>query len=173
MEDKMIGKGTFTTAYMWGTDEVLLKSTDHIKEVMAHGWFPESPLFPVVRPTDTQGEYLMEYYPRTRGLKGPLDAEEYQLYKELRFLFSEFKVPSNKHDLYHKWYKTFEAYPFSHTDAEDIRGALLEALDACSNYGTDVNFEISPRNVAVKDGKLILLDCFFLTTQLNQVRGSK
>lgn len=48
---------------------------------------------------------------------------------------------------------------------------ILEALDACLNYGSSVRFEISPRNVAVQDGQLVLLDCFYLQSTLNEVLG--
>lgn len=173
MKGKLIGKGAFTKAYMWGDTEAFLVSMDHIKEAMAYDWFPEHRLFPEVRPTDTQGEYLMEYFPRVSSLKNNLDAEEYQLYRELRALFQGFTVPRNNYDLYSAWYKIFSTCVLSHPEAEEIREALIDALDACGNYGTDINFEISPRNVAVKDGKLILLDCFFLSSQLKEVRGTK
>lgn len=166
MKGKLIGRGTFTKAYMWGAKQVLLISEDHIKEAMAHGWFPESRLFPEIKYTETDGEYIMDYYPRVSSLKNALDPEEYQLYQELRYIFSNRAYVANPYDLYHYWYEVFGEYPFSHSEAEDIREALQEALNACGNWGTDICFEISPRNVAVKDGKLVLLDCFFIRKQL-------
>jgi hypothetical protein len=51
--------------------------------------------------------------------------------------------------------------------------ALNEQIDGLMNYGADIRFEISPRNVAVKNGKLILLDCFFFASKLREVRGIK
>ena len=39
--------------------------------------------------------------------------------------------------------------------------ALLEMVDGLRNYCEAVAFEISPRNVTVRSGKLVLLDCFF------------
>jgi hypothetical protein len=164
---KLIGKGTFTKAYLVGTNEVLLKSKDHVKECMAHGWFPSSRFFPVVKFVD-QGIYEMEYYPKVRSLKDTLDREDYRLYRQLRELFLSFKAPSNKHFLMDEWHKAFDTL---HDDFAEARETLKEALDACSNYGSDVNFEISPRNVAVREGKLILLDCFYIQSQIEQVRG--
>ena len=55
---------------------------------------------------------------------------------------------------------------------DNEKEAILEAIDAMCNYGSDVSFEISPRNIAAdKDGNLILLDCFFIKSQLSNVRG--
>ena len=70
------------------------------------------------------------------------------------------------HDSMSKVYEAFAAI-----EDEDLKEVMIEALEACGNYGSDVAFEISPRNVAVKDGKLILLDCFFMKSKLNQVRS--
>ncbi|UZT50044.1 hypothetical protein [Enterobacter phage 01_vB_Eclo_IJM] len=50
---------------------------------------------------------------------------------------------------------------------------VLMALDACANFGSDIQFEISPRNVRAVNGKLILVDCFFLVSKLQEVRSSK
>jgi hypothetical protein len=50
---------------------------------------------------------------------------------------------------------------------------MLDALDACANYGNDVCFEISPRNVAVKNGKLVLMDCFFMADKLQEIQAEK
>lgn len=46
------------------------------------------------------------------------------------------------------------------------RDHLLAAIDALYNYGDDVCFEISPRNVTAHKGKLILLDCFLMKSHL-------
>ena len=43
-----------------------------------------------------------------------------------------------------------------------VKADLCCALDACGNWSTNVMFEISPRNIAVDNGQLVLLDCFFL-----------
>lgn len=51
---------------------------------------------------------------------------------------------------------------------------VLEALDACSNFGTGIGFEISPRNISVDDkGNLILADCFFHRPTLTEVRSKR
>ena len=72
----------------------------------------------------------------------------------------------NMYDSYQAVYNAF-----NQLDDEELKETMLEALDACTNCGSDVAFEISPRNVAVKDGKLILLDVFFMKSALNEVRS--
>lgn len=162
---KLIGKGAFTKAYKLDNGDVLLKSCDPIKECMAFGWFPDSPRFPEVNWTNTQGEYTMDYFPYSAGLKNKLDPIEWELYQTLRGLDH---YEPNKYNYYNTWYKKFEALPDRFAEA---REALLDALSACSNYGSDVQFEISPRNVRVVEGKLVFMDCFFIISKLDEVRG--
>ena len=162
---KRIGKGSFTTAYLQDDGHTaLLKSTDYIKECMAHGWFPESALFPIINFTDTPHTYTMEYYPKVKSLKDNLDPDQYLIYKQLRALLPCAKYCSRPHDYHAMWHTLFDTLP------SDLKEVMKEALDACANYGTDVQFEISPRNVATKNGRLILLDCFFIQSQLDEVR---
>jgi len=168
MTMKLIGKGAFTKAYLQDNGKVLLKSVDPIKECMALGWFPEHRLFPTVEMIDT-GMYEMQYYPKVTSLKQNLTAEDWELYKELRALFDTYKASVNKYDGYSSWYKVFSTSDLP----EEIKELLLEALDACANVGSDIMFEISPRNVAVDNGRLVLLDCFYQTSILQQVRNSK
>lgn len=168
MTMKLIGKGSFTKAYLQDNGKVLLKSVDPIKECMAFGWFPEHRLFPAVEQIDT-GMYEMQYYPKVASLKQNLTAEDWALYKELKALFDAYQAPSNKYDGYSTWYTAFADSDLP----EEIKEVLLGALDACSNMGPDIMFEISPRNVAVDNGRLVLLDCFFQTSMLQKVRNSK
>ncbi len=163
---KLIGKGAFTKCYQLNDTTVLLKSEDPIKECMAYGWFPNSNLFPKVEFSSIDGCYEMEYYPRLKSLKNNLDSDQYQIYKDLREVFNNLETSVNIYDGYSLIYKGFEQL-----DNEELKEIMLEALDACSNCGSDVGFEISPRNVSVKNGKLILLDVFFMKSVLNKVRS--
>ena len=160
---KLIGKGSFTKCYLLNETTVLLQSDDPIKEAMAYGWFPEHDLFPAVKDSTLDGFYEMEYYPRVSSLKNNLDNDQYDIYKTLRGLSTTHSL--NKYDSYSKWYEAFESL-----DNEDLRDCMISALAACTNYGSDVSFEISPRNVAVKNGKLILLDCFYMISKLQETR---
>ena len=168
---KLIGKGAFTKCYLNTCEtSVTLVTCDPIKEVMAMGWFPEHELFPTAEHVDycevtDRNIYTMEYYPRTKGLKNVLDADQYEIYKTLRKVMDNIKHTVNIHDSYSSVYEAFEGI-----QDEELKEVMIEALEACSNMGSDIAFEISPRNVAVKNGKLILLDCFFSKETLNKVR---
>lgn len=162
---KQIGKGTFTTAYRKNSTTVLLKSCDPIKECMANGWFPNSHLFPTVKKVG-DGLYEMNYYHRVRSLKKSLKPTHYNTYKLLRAVhtFGVSTRPRGKENMYNHWYKAFKGIR-----NKQLRDTLQSALGACLNYGSDIGFEISPRNVAVsKTGGLVLLDCFFNVTALHK-----
>ena len=161
---KLIGKGAFTKAYLKDDNKtVFLKSVCPIKECMAYGWFPESYLFPTLESVGNN-EYEMQYYPKVTSLKQNLSKHQWELYKTLRNLnmFGDFYTDKFTH-----WHEQFDTIPNKFSKE---REALKEALDGCANYGYDIGFEISPRNVATKGKKLVLLDCFFSVSQLHKVR---
>lgn len=160
---QLIGKGIFSKVYRLNEHEVLIKSNDPVKECMA--LFIDSFLVPKLNSLDNN-DYTMEYFAPVKSLKESLFPDQYQLYKELRALSVGYVANSN--DLYFEWCKQFETI-----SNEDVREDLLQVMGCLADYGSDISFEISPRNVAVKDGKLILLDCFFLKGHLQQVRSSK
>lgn len=152
---KLIGRGAFTKCYKVN-NRVLLKSTCFIKECMSLGWFPNSSLFPKITKIG-EGLYDMKYYQRIRSLKKSLIPQHYQYYQMLR------KINFDCTDFY-KTRENFDKIPNKY-----LKNIMHSALDACSNYGDDVCFEISPRNVAVtNNGRLILLDCFFIRSQLKE-----
>ena len=162
MKKKLIGQGAFTKAYLQEDGQVLLVSRCSIKECMSMGWFPDSPLFPklemVRRVDDDYTEYLMEYLPRSQSLKQNLHADQWQIYKDLKALGCCW---ISRQEAFYKWHDAFNKLK-----NEELREVMKEALDACANYGSDIGFEISPRNVSVKNGKLILLDCFYQISKL-------
>lgn len=167
---KLIGKGMFTKCFLKDSETVLLVSTDPIKECMAFGWFPDNDLFPVIERIDIddgRSMYEMEYYPRVSSLKNSLEPAQYEIYKTLRSLES---IPpeTRDNDAFYWWHNEFDKI-----EDEELREAMKGALDGCANCGTDIMFEISPRNVAVKNGKLILLDCFFKCSLIRELRGNR
>lgn len=164
---KKIGQGAFSKVYRKSSDTVLIKSIDHVKECMSLGWFPNSRMFPKIEQVgqDDYGEYKFyesKYYPRISSLKNELLPSEWEFYKALRGL-DRFSCIAQKGSYLDHWRKQFETLPskFNHK-----KQALFDALDALSNYGNDICFEISPRNIAVSGKKLVLLDCFFFHSQL-------
>lgn len=170
---KKIGTGAFTNCYALSDSQVLLVTVDPLKEVYSMGWSSD-PLFPVTEKIDylSTGEciYTMERYIRVSSLKRNLDADQYEIYKKLRHVFDNqfcFGSPRNIYDGYSILYKAFDAM-----EDKELGERMINVLDDIANYGCDIGFEISPRNVAVKDGKLILLDCFFLKGTLQKVRSA-
>lgn len=165
---KYIGKGAFTKCYLLDCGKkVMLKSIDPIKEVMSLGWFPDSPLFPSIHAID-EGVYESKYYPKVRSLKNTLKPRHYGYYKELRRIQEGIRYTTNKYDSYHIIYKAFEGIRY-----KKLREVMLEALEGCANIGSDIGFEISPRNVAVEKGNLVLIDCFFQKTKLAEVNSRR
>ena len=166
VERKLIGKGHFTKAYLVD-GRVELVSSDPIKECMSMGWFPESRLFADVKfehhNMNETNTYSMEYFDRPKSLKNSMCEHDWDLYLTLKSLFNVFQNPMNPHMLHSEWHKAFDMIPDRFVEE---REELKEALDACANYGSDICFEISPRNIAVKDSRLILLDCFFVRSKL-------
>ena len=165
---RKIGQGRFTTAYRLEDGTVKLVSCDYVKECMSLGWFPKHRLFPTIFRTDYgengYQEYQMKYYNQPKSLKTVLCPRDYRLYRLLRKLEDTPPIGSFSYDI---WINRFSTLPdeFKHE-----REALLGAVEACSNYGDDVAFEISPRNVGVYRQRLVLLDCFFLKSQLMEWR---
>jgi len=157
-----VKQGKFTKAYLY-ENEVILKTNDPVKECMALGWFPESRLFPEVKfenSLETEDEftvYKMERFETGRAVKAMLCKEDYEgLYLPLRQVFKNFFKSKQGNNI------QFRELLEKTSLLEEIKEDLLWAFEACMNYSSNVFFEISPRNIAAKDGKLILLDCFFI-----------
>lgn len=161
---KLIGKGTFTRAYLLPDGEtVKLVTNDPCKECAAM-FAPDSPIFPKLECDGYEGEkrvYRMKYYPKVKSLKNSLTPRDYRLYGLLRKVTLSLWGP----DAYLAKFidKVEEILPEEFANEKE---AIREHVDALNNYGDDMKFEISPRNVAVDNGKLILLDCFFKVSYL-------
>lgn len=173
-QKKLIGRGLFTKC--WLNDDgktVTLHSFCPIKECMGLGWFPNSKLFPKVERRgyldNGAGVYKLKYYPKVKSLKTALKPSEYEFYKLLRKI-GDATCTVDRRTRYNETYKLFESIPGKWRVK---REALLDALGACTNYGSDVAFEISPRNVAVDKGNLVLLDCFFMMSKAAEMRSGR
>lgn len=156
---KLIGSGAFSKVYHEaGSPYVYINSTDPVKECMALGWFPTSRVFPKIKFSDNpKYRYKMRYYPRVRSLKSSLDTAEWGKYQALRCMYKVTRSLSLE--------DAFKTLPY-----RGLRNALIDSIDALANYGEDVCFEVSPRNVAAWGGKLILLDTFFMRSALDKAR---
>jgi len=166
---ELVGKGSFSTVYRKSEKEVLIFSNDKVKECMSLGFFPSCRLFPKVINTNNtileKPVYTMKYYKKVSSLKNTLEPKEYSFYKELRKLYND-----NLCIGYNNLYKLFNSLPSKYKYKKSL---LLNALNGLINYGDDMRFEISPRNVTVNNGKLILLDCFYFSSQLEEVRRKR
>jgi hypothetical protein len=161
-----IKQGHFTTAYLYHEQgKVILESRCYIKECMALGWFPDSELFPSIKFADIEDEvntefrvYEMPLYVHGQSVKRNVCKEDYE---GIYVLLRKIRYVSN--------YADFEQQLITVGVSKEVKEDLLEAYEACTNYGSDVGWEISPRNVAAtSDGKLILLDCFYIKSQLRR-----
>lgn len=155
---KLIGSGSFSKVYRQGNDKyVHIRTNDNVKECMAMGWFPTSHNFPTIKESNKQGyDYMMRYYPKQSSLKNTLKPSEWAKYQELRKLWNDNRYA----DDYNDWYAAFKTIK-----NRTLRGHMIAALDSLANFGSDIGFEISPRNVAVSPaGNLVLRDVFFFHT---------
>jgi hypothetical protein len=162
---QLIGTGAFSKVYKKDNKTVFIKSNCPVKECIALGWFPSSRLFPTIKCLDFQ-QYEMKYYERVASLKKSLKPAHYAFYKELRSIYTNARPCTNKYDNLDKWRNEFNKIKCSRK-----RAIMIEAIEACSNFGSDIAFEISPRNVTVSNGNLILLDCFYSISALKNVRN--
>lgn len=162
---RRIGKGAFSSVYRKGTSNtVLIISDDPVKECMSLGWFPGGRLFPKVDCVGVVRDrkaYSMKFYPKMKAPKQQLSKQGLSLYRALCAL----PYCYDSHELI----EAFKALPCEFNKAKK---QLIEAVEALWNYGEDVAFEISPRNVTCStSGALVLLDCFFMRSHLMATRA--
>lgn len=176
---KRIGRGLFSTAYLSERKTCILKSIDPVKAAIAEDiLIPNHRLFPKIKKIDSffkdghnGGIYEMEYLPRPKSIKNNVTPRQWRLYSWLRGVFEsiqeisytmigEWKIMKHQEELIRNCPREFK------NESE----AILEMINALKSYFTFVGFEISPRNVSVKGGKLILLDCFFSVELLQELR---
>lgn len=153
----LIGKGLFSKVYKLNEKQVLIKSTCWSKECLA--LFVEAKHFPKLEVVGEK-EYVCEFYPRVKSLKDSLKPSHYKVYQQLRQI--DRLTTGGYDDL---------KYLFNTVSNKSFRESLLNTLDDMTNYSLEVCFEISPRNVAVKNGNLILLDVFFFREQIREKRN--
>lgn len=150
---KLIGKGLFSKVFKLNDKQVLIQSVCNVKECLSMDWHQSTGIFPKIESIDYQ-EYTCEYYDKVSSIKYSLCPKHYEIYKDLRSL--SINRNGNNYDLSYKWIEEFKK-----VKDKKYREALLDMIECLHNYGSDIDFEISPRNIAIKNGKLILLDVFY------------
>lgn len=104
--------------------------------------------------------YQIKYFPVVKSLKRGLKTNFWEFYKKLYFIWESYPYNNNNWERIDYYKKEFAKID------DEIKGkygaAIINALETLINYGDDVWFEISPRNVRVDtNGRLVLLDVFF------------
>ena len=163
---KQIGKGMFSKVYGETDSTVLINSSDPIKECNALWGLADSDLFPEIERIEygcDSSLYRMKRYNKVRAPKKELLPDQYRIYTELRKLMRM---------SYENNYQFADCVNSLDLD-EDTKESIICAFESCMNYTDKVGFEISPRNIAVDEGKLILLDCFFDRKRVIQAWSKK
>lgn len=163
---QVVGRGLFTICYRKSETRVLLKSVCCFKELLSMGWIT-STWFPKINHIYNV-QYEMKYYEKVTAPKKQLKKEHYFLYRQLLQIYHKcWKLP-NKDNNVSDYIKAFES-----VSNKSLRHALQEACKHMENYDSNIGFEISPRNIAVQNKKLVLLDCFFFPRHAEKVRKLK
>lgn len=160
-----VRKGKYSIVYVFD-DIALIHSKDPIKECLSLNWFPDSIHVPEVNDSNIQSDkagfkvYEMPLYETNRSVKSLICQDDYfNIYLPLRKLMTNINWDYNNP---YKWQNNFYDAVQQTELTIDIKDLIVSCYEACMNYSSKVMFEISPRNVAAKDGRLILLDCFFI-----------
>lgn len=159
----------FTICYrIEGTDRVLLDTICPIKHMIADGLFPKSQLLPKFNYHNYDNHDFLEaeFYPKVRSLKNNLDPDQWKKYQILRKLYMSTSIRDIPIDNLSEFWEN----KFKELEDIELRDLMVGCMQVCSQYIDTVCFEISPRNVAVKDGKLILLDVLYDTNLLNELK---
>ena len=145
-----IGKGSFTIAYEKDAKNVILKSIDPTKKILANKVF-KSPMIPRIVHTDTADGFDYYVMPKLHVLAKN---------KNTRFLNSQSKKWMEKYDL--SCFKGDQIYSFIENmqDFPNEQRALLEIVECMSGSGIEFLLEIYDMNIAVdkKSGNLIFFD---------------
>ena len=188
---KLIGKGAFSKVYATKDEDIcIVKTVDPCKLALAENiFFEEHSMFPKYTFVSSKDSYrTIEYangknytlltckhYPKVRSLKNTLYKSHYELYKFLRELASSLLWVNINHKDSYKFYDDYLTDLESKLNAapkkfRPICEEIWERVNDLRNYGTFIQIEISPRNVAVDGKRLILLDIFFCGETLVKAR---
>lgn len=163
---KLIGRGMFSRVYAENDSTVLINSCDPIKECLASWGLADSELFPTLERVEYgcySSLFRMKRYNKVRAPKQELESWDYNVYLECR------KLMSMSYDDNYQFANCVKSLDLD----EETKGALVEGFESCMNYTNNVGFEISPRNIAVDNGKLILLDVFFDKNRVLAIRSKQ
>lgn len=165
----LIGRGKFTKVYDNNDNTVTVLSSCPSKECYSLGWVSSSKEFgydiclnPIYDFKDYKNElrcYISPKYEKFKKAKVPV--EDYEVYKQL-VIFSK-KINRNN-NIYDNLFAIIKAA--NNELSGWLKDFIISQAEAMGNFGTDIDFEISPRNVMVHNGRLVLLDLWFYRSKL-------
>jgi hypothetical protein len=109
----------------------------------------------------------MDRLERPRSLKKAIPEKDYDLFKRLQKFMDEDVFGIGKYSNFTISYLHNVIAESDHLEpwAKDF---LVESVSGCANAGCDPTFEISQRNVAVQNGRLVLLDVWFMISEFTR-----
>lgn len=178
MRGKIIGRGAFTKCREHKTDatRVFLETTCTLKECiyLFNQEYEFSPKYYNREYDEIKDVWVFEAerYEKTRSLKDKLKPKYWKLYQHLRKLANDsvnFSGISGRYTQFSGLIAEILDWDIDEELKEDVYNYLSEF----TNYSSCLRLEISPRNVFIKNGALILADVVFCTKQLQEARASK
>lgn len=166
---KKIGQGAFSKVYALNDKKVLIDTVCSAKLCLEDSYIEVKGVFPVLKrvwSNEVDNLFSCKRYEKVLAPKQVLKPEYYEVYKELRELQNTISyVNKTNYDVLETAFNTIKNRKY--------KKALLDMLVSLSGWGYDMRFEISPRNIAVNKGRLILLDVFYFHNELMEVRKEK
>ena len=161
---ELIGNGLFSKVYRKGNDPfVTVVSRDPAKEAFSFDWHTPHHLIPEITAIDND-VYTMPFYPRVLSPKKQLTPHSYSFYTYLRKMTRTGFSRITRETSYDILYRLFNGIPVEFKKEKIVLHDMLRVL---SNFGDDMIFEISPRNIScTKSGDLILRDCWFFLSRI-------
>lgn len=166
---KKIGSGAFCQVYRKGKTKVIIQSCCTVKRAMSEGFFPDSPLFPKIKLLDRKGRWsyyegtYMKVFDEYSTLMSKLNPFDKEFYHELNLAQYLDDHDEDYFDSYAGVIKNIETLP---NKFHCRKALMIEAVEGLSNYGSDMALDVGTKNVALKNGKLVLLDCFFFKREI-------
>lgn len=162
-----IGSGSFTVAFRAGSGKVILRSVDPVKRAMSSGKLPKSDLFPEIiflKKEKRIHVYSMKYYNTlsNKGISGyseissletVLTRKHAKLYTELNDIADS--SPIGIRSIINELKKLPDEFSAEREEIIKYAKALSKEVKRT------LCFETFAFNVAVKNKKLVLLDCFY------------
>lgn len=155
---KVLATGSFSTAYIQENGRILLKTGDIPKQAMSDRLFPKHRLFPEVNYVGHEGSKALYDMPRYKQgeIRKLLNTERQ---KRLYDALSETLYQVNTNNSFAQNVEVLKRLP---SEFYREKKAIIAAYEfICQFTNSELSMEHWDCNLAVKGGKLIMLDSFF------------